>query len=88
MKLRHKETGSIGHSNSFNVHSVGEIIVYFDEGDASSEYVGDYDVWLLRRCEWKDVRQAFKDHDVAIDDYDAKFYEPNCEEEKVRGLIL
>ena len=60
MRVRNKVTGTLGDSSHFNVHSLNEIIVRFDEGDCSSEFIRDYDVQLSETGEWKDLRTEFK----------------------------
>lgn len=73
MKIRHKQTNAIGHASSFNVASLFEIIVHYEDGGGSSEFVRDYDVLL--KTGWKDMRQAFEDGDLTIGGYDIHFWE-------------
>lgn len=44
MKIINKKTGTAGYSNEFNIHGIGEIIVYYEKGDCSSEFIRDYNV--------------------------------------------
>ena len=86
MKVRHKEKGYIGYSGAFNESAIWEIIVYFEDGGASSEYPKDYDVEIDGG--WKDLNQAFKDHDVIPDNYNTTFFLPPTEEDRQRGFTL
>lgn len=89
MKLRRKgKPGSEACSSAFNIHGIGEIIVTFDDGSASSEFLRDYEVFLESKDEWKDLRQALKDHDVITDNYNSHFFEPPTEEDRQRGYTL
>ena len=94
MRVRDKKTGILGFSNRFNVSAIAEIVVGFDD-DADgghrgmdSCYIGDYDVYLESKKEWKDLEQAFRDIDVITDNYNTKFFEPPTEEDRVRGYTL
>ena len=80
MKVRHKKTKEIGISNTFNTHSLSEIFVYLHDG-VDSDFMRNYDVFIEAKQEWKDLRQAFKDHDVITDNYIVCFFEP-CENER------
>lgn len=42
MRIKHVETGREAFSSEWNNYGMSEIIVYFDEGDASSEYAADW----------------------------------------------
>lgn len=87
MKVRHKKTGGLGSSSRFNVHSLNEIIVGFDDGDMDSDYVSEYDV-LLSSGEWKSLDDAFRDKDVLPDNYNTWFSEATDEADKARGYFL
>lgn len=93
MKIKHKETGHTGFSGRFNPVGMSEIIVQWDDinGEhmgADSDYISEYEVYLNKTGEWKDMTQAFKDHDLITDDYNVKFFEPISEENRVRGYVL
>lgn len=88
MKVRHKEKGYLGSSGNFNMHGLGEMIVYFEDGDCSSEFIRDYEVFLKQKQEWKDINQAFKDKDIINDNYNTCFFEPPTEDDRVRGFTL
>jgi len=49
-------------------------------------YIKDLDVWLEQKQEWKDMKQAFRDHDLITDNYNKYFFEPRNEEERKRGF--
>lgn len=86
MKVRHKKSGAIGSSGMFNTHGIGEIVVYFKD-DCTSDFISDYDV-QLEDGSWKDLGEAFEDHDVIIDNYNTRFFYPENEEDMKRGYTL
>jgi len=94
MKVRNKEKGYTGVSGSFNTHALSEIIVGFDDGPngepngADSCFISEYDVFLEETQKWKDMRQAFKDHDLINDNYNTVFFEPKTKEDRERGFTL
>lgn len=79
MKVRYKDTQSEAWSSSFNAHSMGEVLT----GD-DSPFIKDLDVFLPSG-EWKDMGQAFRDHDIVPDNYNLHFGLPMSEECKLRG---
>ena len=85
MRVRNKVTGTLGDSSRFNVHSLSEIIVQFDEDDCSSEFIRDYDVQLTETGEWKCLRTAFKETDVIPNEMNTSFRESRSAEERQRG---
>lgn len=91
MKVRHKKSGCLGHSNKFNIHSLNEIIVGFDDDEngepmgADSDFIRNYEVFLEKTQQWKCMSQAFKDHDLITDNYNERFFEPKNDEERERG---
>jgi hypothetical protein len=86
MRVRNKVTGTLGDSSRFNVHSLNEIIVQFDEGDCSSEFIRDYDVQLTETGEWKCLRTAFKERLVIPNEMNTSFGEPKNESERKQGF--
>jgi len=90
MKLRLKEKPEqLCASNQFNVNSVNEIIViYLPEGDTSSDFIKNYDVYLETLKDWKDMRQAFGDKDLIMNSHFTSFFEPTTEEDRQRGFSL
>jgi hypothetical protein len=84
MRVRSKKTGSLGEATDFNIHGLGEIVVYFDEGDCSSEFFREYEVQLTSG-EWKDMRQAFVDHDLIPNDLNTSFRESRSDAECAQG---
>ena len=83
MKVRYRKTGAIATSSRFNAFAVLEVLTEDD-----SAYVHDLDVWLEQKKKWKDMLQAFKDHDLITDNYNTIFFEPRNGEERVRGYSL
>ena len=88
MKLRNKYTGKNWHSSKFNIHGLGEIIVHYPDYGADSAFIREFDVYLVSTGEWKDMNQAFKDHDLITDNYNTRFFEPKTEEDRIRGFTL
>ncbi len=84
MEIRHRASGEPASTIEFNTHGLGEILVYFDDGSASSEMVSDYDV-LLPNGEWKTLGQALKDHDVISDNFNQYLAFPTNDLERERG---
>jgi hypothetical protein len=85
MKVRQKSTGSTGQASRFNTHGLGEIFVGFDDGDMDSMMLADFDVFLPKLRQWKDMRQAFADKDIIPDNYNVCFGEPLNDEDRERG---
>lgn len=76
-------------SSKFNIHALNEVICYWEEGDADSMYIEDLDVFITaNNIGWKDMQQAFKDHDIIIDNFNSRFFEPPTEEDRKRGYTL
>lgn len=84
MNVRNKDTGVEGSSDRFNLSSMSEIIVCFDDGEMISDYIKHYNV-LLSDGTWKDMSQAFKDKNIIPDNYQQTFAEPPTPEDKERG---
>jgi len=85
MRVRLKTNHDItGYAERFNTHGLGEIIVGYDEGDMSSEYITDYEV-LLTGGIWVDMSEAFKEKHLIYDNYNTRFREPISDEEYQRG---
>lgn len=81
MKIRYKATGSEGAASDFNVHAMGEVLT----GD-DTVYIKDLDVFLPQLDAWKDMCEAFQDHDLIVDDYNTRFFEPENDVERARGF--
>lgn len=86
MKIRYKKTGSEGHASSFNTHALAEVLVNFDDGGGDSAFISELDVLLPSG--WKDMKQAFTDHDLVTDNYNTCFFPPHDEMERERGWRL
>jgi hypothetical protein len=86
MKVRYTSRLDItGDSSTFNMHGLGEVIVYFPEGDATSEEIRELDVWLDSRQEWVPLGEALKRNDVITDNRVTSFREPRDQAERDRG---
>lgn len=85
MLVRNKATKTEGQSSSFNNAAYAEIIVYFLDGDCSSEPVACYDVYLKSSGTWVDMADALAQNLIIPDQYDIQFREPADEQEKQRG---
>lgn len=89
MRLRDKKTGDTNwYSYGFNINSLNEIIVHHEEHGADSTYLSDWDVWLPQLQNWKDLKEAFADHDLITDNYNTHFFEPKNEMDRKRGYTL
>lgn len=62
-----------GDTSRFNVASLGEVIMYFDDGSADSMFPSDIEVFVNQ--EWIPLDIAFKDELVEISDDNTIFYE-------------
>lgn len=82
-KVRYKDTGTETFSSRFNTHGLGEVLT----GDDSCP-IKEMDVYLEQKKEWKDMSQAFRDHDLIPDNYHEWFGEPTKQEDKDRGYFL
>lgn len=83
-------------SGKFNTHALAEVICYWEE-DSDSMFIKDLDVYIEAKVfngfcgiavGWKDMGQAFEDHDIIIDNYNTCFFEPANEEDRKRGFTL
>ncbi len=87
MKVRTK-TGSEGTSGNFNMASLSEVIVGFDDGFQDTFPIRELDVWISQKKYWLDLRLAFDTHEVIIDNHNRSFFEPISEEDRKRGYTL
>jgi hypothetical protein len=87
VKLRNKKNGLIGHSGKFNMSSLTEIMILFEDGEMDTDYQSNWDV-ALPDGSWKDLGQAFRDHDVITDNYNTIFFHPRTPEDRERGFTL
>jgi len=89
MKVRLKSSGEVCWSSNFNTSTVGEIIVSggqdIDTWWHDTCFISDFDVLLEATQQWKDMRQAFKDHDLITDNYNTCFFEPANPAERQQG---
>lgn len=86
VELRHKASGRPCSASKFNTASLSEIMVCWDD-EMDTDFQSNYDV-KLPSGEWKDLRQAFKDHDVITDNYNTRFFHPANAEDRERGFTL
>lgn len=80
-------------ASNFNVHAIAEVICYWAEdeefGGSDSMFIKDLDVFIeADEIGWKDMRQAFKDKDIIIDNYNTTFFEPTTDADRERGYTL
>ena len=83
MKIRYKKSGLEGNAFCFNASAINEVLT----GDDSS-FISDLDVWLDKKREWKDMKEAFENHDLITDNHNICFFEPNTREDQERGYTL
>ena len=63
----------IGDTSRFNVSSLAEVIMYFDDGSVDSMFPSDIEILINE--EWIPLDIAFKDELVEISDDNTIFYE-------------
>lgn len=94
MRVRYTDRPEItGFTDKWNTHGLGEVILFFDDGDATSEEVRLLDVLLehpltssvYKEGAWVPLSAALKSNDVITDNYNVSLFEPKTEEDKVRG---
>lgn len=62
-----------GDTSRFNIASLAEVIMYFDDGSADSMFPSDIEILINQ--EWIPLDIAFKDELVEISDDNTIFYE-------------
>lgn len=65
------------------MHAMAEVLT----GDDSPS-IYELDVYLEQKQCWKSLADAFRDHDVIVDNYNSRFFEPQTEEDRQRGFTL
>jgi hypothetical protein len=95
MKVRMKSNPEMEFwSGEFNTHALNEVIGYGEEFGADLFFIKNLDVFIETSGDdgmqigWKDLGQAFKDHDVICDNYNTRFFEPPDKESRKRGYTL
>jgi hypothetical protein len=73
-------------SNKFNVCGSGEVIGFGEEFECDLFFIKDLDVHI--GDEWIDMREAFKNHNLIVDNSITYFFEPANEEDRARGFAL
>ena len=86
MKIRDTKTKEEGYSSTFNIHSLNEIIVCFDDQD--SDYMTNYDVFIEATEQWMSFKEAFDNNHIICDNYNTCFFEPTNIEDRERGYTL
>lgn len=71
------------HASQFNTSAASPIEIL--TGDDSA-FARDLDV--LINGEWKDLLEAFQDHDLIVDNFNTFFFVPNTPEDRERGFAL
>lgn len=74
MKVRYKDSKTTATAHQFNTHGSLEVIVHFDEGDATSEYISRLEVYFPHRDQWMDMQEAFRKGDLIKDEYNTQFF--------------
>ncbi len=86
MKVRYTEKPEItGDASSLNMHGVGEVIVWYTDGSASSEEISLLEVYLDSQQRWMSLSEAFRRNDVITDNHVSRFAEPRSQAERDRG---
>ena len=86
MKVRYRDKPHItGYSDKFNMHGLGEVIVTYEGGDASSEEIRELEVWLETQQRWASMSDALRANDLITDNRVTRFLEPRTEQERARG---
>ena len=81
MRLRYKQNKKEFDSSRFNPIGMSEILT----GDGSV-FTEECDIFINNQ--WKDLGQAFRDHDIITDNHDTIFFIPRTPKDKERGFTL
>ena len=73
----------VGDTSRFNTCGLGEVIVYFPDGEATSEEISELDVLL--DTGWVSMSEAFKTKKLIPDNYSLYFREPLTAAEYEKG---
>jgi len=73
-----------GFTNNFNMHSLSEVIVYFPEGDADSEFISKLEV-KLEDGTWMSMLEAFGRRILVPNNYNERFRQARNDIEVKRG---
>lgn len=84
MKVRNIKENWTGSSSKFNQSGFGEIIVWFDDGTASSMSIKDTEIFLNGKKIWRDFKTACKNEEIQEED-NFTFYEPRDYSTNFRG---
>jgi hypothetical protein len=85
MRLRYKQTQVETGGSYFNMSACcpDEVLT----GDDTIP-VPELEVFIEAKQEWKDMGQAFRDHDLITDNYNTHFFEPKNDTERLCGYRL
>lgn len=87
MKVRMKDNPDQPFSSSrFNVHGLGEVIGFGNHFGSDLFYIKDLDVLIGDK--WIDMSEAFRNHDLIVNNYNTRFFRPKNEEDRKRGFTL
>ena len=87
MKIRNIKTGEEGTSGKFNIHSLTEIFVYFDDW-MDTDFMHNYEVFIEATQTWMTFNNAFNEKHLINDNHNTYFFEPTNEEDRERGYTL
>lgn len=92
MQVRMKDNPELEfYSAEFNVYAIGEVLGCHKSFGVDLFFIKDLDVFIEKNINffaWKDMRQAFRDHDLITDNFNRYFFEPIKEEDRKRGFTL
>jgi hypothetical protein len=87
MRVRYLASPEItGDSSSFNMAGLGEVIVYYGDGSASSEEISELEVYLDSQQRWAPMGEALRNNDLISDNRVTRFLEPRTPAERERGF--
>lgn len=87
VKIRNIDTHEEGSSGMFNISSICEIIVYFNDW-MDTDYQKRYEVFIEAIGKWIPFREAFRDNHLIVNNHNTCFFEPTNEEDRKRGFTL
>lgn len=73
----------VGDTDRFNTAGIGEVIVWFPDGEATSEEISELEV--LFQTGWISMSEAFRSKQLIPDNYHRYFREPTNVEEQTKG---
>ena len=94
MKVRMKDNPALEfYSAEFNTHdgASAEVLGCHSSFGVDLFFIEDLDVFIEKNINffaWKDMGQAFRDHDLITDNLNKYFFEPENKEDRKRGFTL